>query len=500
METHGTERPREAPTSAKIASELRWHGGGQIAGELAFYVMVIVLGALLEPRAFGIVALGMVVVRVATLLAQEGTGGSIIAAADLARADVYSTLRLNLALGAGLTAVVVVAAEPLTRTFASGADANVLRVLAAIVLLASAGAIPAALLKRALDFRRFSLVSGSAAVITALSAIVAAFAGAGVWALVVRQVLYHGLVAIFAWTSARSVLRTLPARHESDGRARRPPGRLPFFVIAASTLTAMTLDNLVVGAVTDATQLGLYSLAFTLGFAPLTQLSWRIGQVLFPAAAATADLEAVGRRTVRVVRVTALLLLPFVPVAVAIAPALLPGVFGDEWSGMVAPFQLLLAVGVLHAVLNTIGESLSGTGNVRFRAWIDTLWALGTLALVGVLASLWGIRGAALAHLIAFVPLAAAYALAGARRIGSDARALWTGTRDIALPALAQTAVTVAMLEALGDAGPWRAGIAAALGGLLVLLLLLWRAPSRPLADGRAIIVMMLPRRTAAGA
>lgn len=498
MERDRSEPGHAGPSSGRIAYALRWHAGGQLAGEITFYAMVIVLAALLEPRAFGIVALGMVVVRVASLLAQEGTGGSIIAARDLARSDVHATLRFNLALGGVLTIAVAASAGVLTSTFASGGDPDVLRALSVIILLASLGAVPTALLKRALDFKRFSLVTAVAAVVTSVCAVGAALVGAGVWALVVRQVLYQALVAGLAWLVARPVFAALPDRERGDGRPRLPPGRLPFFIVAASTLLAMTMDNLVVGAITDAAQLGLYSLAFTLGFAPLTQLSWRLGQVLFPAAAATGDRESVGRRTVRVVRVTSLLLLPVVPVAAALAPAAIPGLFGDEWRGMVAPFQLLLLVGILHAVLNTIGESLSGTGNIRFRAWTDTAWAFATLGLVAAFTVADGIRGAALAHLLAFVPLAGAYVVYGARRIGTDVRALWRAERGILVPVAAQGIVTFAVFEALSGQPVGTAGSLAAAAGLVTLLVLLRVAPSRPLADGRAAFAMVLPRRAAA--
>lgn len=496
MQADGTEGAQTAPTTERIAGALKWHAAGQAAGELAFYAMVLVLAALLDPEAFGIVAVGMVIVRVATLFAQEGSVGSIIAARELIRSDVRATLRLNLVLGSVLTLAVVAGAEWLTEAFADGGDPDVLRALAVIVLLASISAVPQGVLRKHLDFRRFSLVTGGAAVLTSVCAIAAAVLGAGVWALVVRQVLYQALVAGFAWVAAAPLMQSLPEAREPNERPGLPPGRTPFLIVASAFLMAMTIDNLVVGAITDATQLGLYSLAFTLAFAPLTQLSWRLGQVLFPAAAATTDLKAVGRRTVRMVRVTGLLMLPLVPVGVALAPSVLPGLFGSEWEGMVAPFQIMLVVGLLHAVLNTIGEGLSGTGNIRFRAWTDMSWGLGTLALVAVFVSLGGIREAALAHLVAFVPLACAYVGWGLRLIGSDVPAFWRATRAVVGPLLAQAAVTLAVLEAAGDS--FGGGIAASAAGLVVLVLLLWRAPSRPLDDARAALTLMLPRRTAA--
>ena len=142
--------------------------------------------------------------------------------------------------------------------------------------------------------------------------------------------------------------------------------------------------------------------------------------MLFPAAAATVDLATVARRTLVSVRMMGLILLPFVPPAIVLAPVALPGLLGDEWKAMVAPFQILLVVGVGQAMVGMIGESLSGTGNIGWRARVNAVWAAGMVGALIVLVSEDGIRGAAWAHALLFVPLALAYGTLGARKIGLD--------------------------------------------------------------------------------
>jgi hypothetical protein len=121
---------------------------------------------------------------------------------------------------------------------------------------------------------------------------------------------------------------------------------------------------------------------------------------------------------IRVLRMTAVLLLPVVPPAVALAPWL-PRLLGPEWLGMVVPFQVLFFVGVGHALLNVIGEFLAaGSDSVVFRARVSVVWALGMVGALVVLVSVLGIRVAAVAHALLFVPLAAAYVFRGSRHLG----------------------------------------------------------------------------------
>lgn len=477
---------------------------GQGTSDVVWYGMLVVLAALLPPEAFGTVAASMAVVRVANLVMESGTAGAVVAARDLTLEEANQAQRLNVAVGAALTVLIAGSAGLLLPVVAEGGDPNVLRVLALAVVAGGFGVVPQALLRKSLDFRRVSLVTMVSAVTTAAAAVVAGLAGAGVWALVVRQLLYQGVVSALAAVAARPVRALLPRRPAGPRPGRGlfragPKHSSGFLVVGASALAAMTLDNLIVGAVTDARQLGFYSLAFTLGFAPLTQVSWRLGQVLFPAAAATADLATVGRRTARMMRVLTLVLWPLAGVAIAVAPAAIPSLFGSEWNPMVVPFQILIVVGLSHAVANVIAESLSGTGNIGFRAWCDAPWAALTLVGVGAAGAVGGIEAAAAVHLLTVGALIAAYVGFGSHRVGTTPAAIWRGLRGVLVPVLAQLAVTVTLLRLLDEENDWVAGIAASLAGLVVLIVLLAAAPSRPLADGRELL-SLVRRRTPSGA
>ena len=473
---------------------------GRVASQVTWYSMVLVLAALLPPKDFGTVAAGLGIVGVATLLMQSGTGGSIIAARMLGWTDVRRALIRNLAAGVVLTGLIVATGGPIARAISEGGDPDVLRVLGVSVTVTALSVVPLALLRKAMHFKRLAAVNTGAAVLTSVIAIVAAVLGAGVWALVLRQLLLQALVASFAWLAVRDVVGDLRST-SSDGTAVRRTERLSFLVVSVSSFLALSLDNVAVGAATNATQLGFYALAFALAFAPLTQFSWQLGGVLFPAAAATSSLETVGRRAVQVVRVMGLILFPVVPAAIALAPIVLPALLGPEWRPMVVPFQVLLVVGVSHAVYNTIADSLSGTGNIGFRARCESAWAVATI--LGVIAGTqaFGIRGAAIAHLIVFVPLGLAYILVGTRRIGTDARRLWEGLRDVVAAVAVESAVIAAVIAAL-DAAAVNDAVAATIAvlvGLLAALAVLWRAPSRPLTDARAVAERLLSRTRRSG-
>ena len=493
----GRAGPPRPPSVRRLVRQVEWMGAGHLVTQLAFYAMVLVLAALLPPRAFGTVAIGLVIVSVASLVMQSGMTGAIIAGRALTRRELRAALVRTVTVGLAFTGAIALLAGPIVAFLAEGGDAAAVRGLSLTVAFAGLAVVPVAVIKKELEFRRHAIVFASSAVLTSLAAILAAVAGAGVWALVIRQVAFQALVAAFAWIAVRDLLPRALVPAEVAARDSRREDRRAFLLVAVATFLALTLDNMVVGASTTAADLGFYALAFTLGFAPLTQLSWQLGHVLFPAAAATPDLATVARRTLKTMRITAIVLFPLVPPAIALAPVLLPALFGDEWRPMVAPFQLILIAGAGHAVANVLGEALSGTGNIGFRARVDPLWGVGTLAAVFVLVQTVGIRGAALAHLLAFLPLACFYATVGARLIGASARDVWSSLRGVVVPVAVQAAASALVWVALRDASGGRgvAATAAAAAGLAVALVLLALAPSKPLRESRALLALAVGGR-----
>jgi O-antigen/teichoic acid export membrane protein len=183
-------------------------------------------------------------------------------------------------------------------------------------------------------------------------------------------------------------------------------------------------------------------------------------------------------------------MLPLLPVAIVLAPQLLPAILGDEWQAMVAPFQVLLIVGIGQAIVNFIGEALSGLGEIAFRAKINVAWCVATFAALLVLVPADGIRGAAFAHLAVFVPYAAVYATVGARRAGTSARELWDAIRPIVLAVGWQSAATAAVAIGLSGAGTAK-GLAACAGvlvGLSVIAVILTRGQRGPAREAIAVL------------
>ena len=487
-----------APTMGSVTRGVSWKVLSVVVGQGSWYASLFVLAVLVPPRDFGVVAVGAAGVSFTLMILESGTGGSLIIAPELAPASVRRSLIRTSLGGVAATAVFAALAQPLADVFTGGSDAGVLRVIGLTVGLAAVSIVPNALLSKHLRFKALAQIWIAAAVIASVAAIVAGALGAGVWALAIRILVNQVLVTALTWAAARDLL---PRRAAGARSVPRRPGATAFLIIAGAGFLAWTCDNLVVGAFTNPTQLGLYALAFSLAYAPLTQVSWTVGQVLLPAVAAARDEEVVRRATLKAVRMMALMLLPLAPVAIAVAPGLIPAVLGHKWSGMVFPFQILIVVGVGQGVVNTLGEALAGAGvrSVGLRARIDATWALATIGAIVVGVNVGGIRGAAVAHVVTFCGLAVALAWRGGPAIGLSGNALAGAVRNVAICVAVQAAATAAVTGALDYAGSGMllGGLAGAAAGVLALFAALRLCAPALLSEGRGVVLATVRHRPA---
>ena len=460
-------RSSQTPSLSAVVHAMSWVGTGHVIGQVSWYGSLIVLAALLPPEAFGTVAVGLLMVTAATRLMEAGTRGSIIIAPRVSRDHVATSLALNVGAGVALAGGIFLLAEPMVHTFARNGNAAVVQVLALSVVFWAPTIVPLALLEKRFQFKRRASVQAGSTLVASTLAIVAGVFGAGVWALVIRQVVFQALLAILAWIAARHLV---PPRGTASSRWKwqrlTRQGATGFLLFSLTDFVVFNADYLMVGHLTDAEQLGLYALAFTFAFTPVTQFSSQVGKVLFPAAAAS-DAETVRRRTLAGVRLASLALLPLTPIAIALTPVLVPAVLGERWQGMVPAFQILIVVGVAHALVNIIGESLSGTGHIGFRARVNLVWMIAMIGALALLVPRYGIRGAAVAHLVVYVPVALAYAMWGMRLLGSSPARLGTALRGmlafVALQAVA-TVIVAVVLSSAGTTAAVGAASAACLG------------------------------------
>jgi len=151
------------------------------------FMVQIILARLLLPADYGLVALVMVFILLANVFVQSGFNTALIQKKEADAVDFSSVFYLSLFI-AGILYMTLYLISPFIAEFYRAPQLiNILRVLSITLFFGAFNSIQNAFVARNMMFKKLLFSSLGAILISGTAGIVAAYAGWGVWALVVQQ-------------------------------------------------------------------------------------------------------------------------------------------------------------------------------------------------------------------------------------------------------------------------------------------------------------------------
>ncbi len=152
-------------------------------------VVQIVLARLLSPDEFGMLAIMLVFVNLGNVIVQSGLNTAIIQAPDATERDYSTVFWMSLVTSLVLYTVVFFATPAITDFYAMPQAVWPLRALVSVLIINAYNSVQEAIVARELDFRKTARATVIAGFVSGAVGITLAFYGAGIWALVVQQIL-----------------------------------------------------------------------------------------------------------------------------------------------------------------------------------------------------------------------------------------------------------------------------------------------------------------------
>jgi O-antigen/teichoic acid export membrane protein len=132
-------------------------------------------------------------------------------------------------------------------------------------------------------------------------------------------------------------------------------------------------DYAIVGARLGSAAAGIYWRAFQLAVEYQKKISVIMTQMAFPVLSRAASTEDMFALRLRMVRILTVLIFPLLAGLVALAPVVIPWVFGPAWASAVVPTQILTIAGAATLVIDAVGATFMAAG--RTRALLGYGWA-----------------------------------------------------------------------------------------------------------------------------
>ncbi|MPZ26529.1 MAG: oligosaccharide flippase family protein [Micromonosporaceae bacterium] len=376
--------PPSDPPPGRLRSAVFW-SYALTAGRVGTTTVVLfVLARMLGPAAFGVVAIGVLVLNLAQVLLQQGMISAIVQRDQLT--DDHLDAAFVAMLLAGLVAGAAMAASgPLWALLAGEPQlTTVCLALSPLVPVHALMVVPEAVLRRALQFRAIAVRTLAGALAGGAAGIALAVAGAGLWALVAQQLVTGLASVIVLWV-------VCPWRPSRRPRIRAIRDLWRFSAHSANAGIALTLstraDQFVTGLLFGPVTMGVYRLAVRLPEMLVEVTARSLQQVALPALSRLQDDRAAfARRLVELQHLAAVAGLPLLGVLAGTAEPLV-GLLGPEWAGTELPLQLLCifaAANVYGVLLGPALQAIGHPGRLAALAWLRGLIGVAMFIAIGI--------------------------------------------------------------------------------------------------------------------
>lgn len=346
-----------------VVSGIFWNFVQLVVNQSFNFLLKLVLAKLLFPGEFGIVGMATVFTGFVQVLNDLGVGAALVQKKeDTLRAEHYHTAFWT---GVGwslfLFLVMSFAVAPLAAIFYNKPILeSVIPVLSIGILISPVNLVHKAQLTKQMAFKKLAYIDNVSNIVVGLIALVMAFKGAGVWALVFNSV---GNV-FFAMPLFFRATRWKPA-FICEKKAFKEIFGFGVYTTGSNILNYLynNIDYLLIGKLLGASALGLYTLAFVLTDTFRGRLMAVINNVMYPIYGKKQnDLVAIKKYYLKVVLFNCLLVFPVMIFFIVNGEPFIIHVFGAKWHDTVAPLQILSGSVMLHILVSGNTSLLRGLG------------------------------------------------------------------------------------------------------------------------------------------
>jgi len=187
----------------KASSSFIWRLGERIGSQGVTLLVTIVLARLLEPTAFGEVAIMTVFVAFIQIFVDSGLSTALIRKKDADNLDFKAAFIYNITTGIGLYVIIFLSAPLISNYYQMQNLTPMLRVQSVIVIISALKNIQFAYVSRTMQFKLFFFSTLTGNIVSGVLGIVLAYSGFGTWSLVIQSVFNNAISALILWITVR---------------------------------------------------------------------------------------------------------------------------------------------------------------------------------------------------------------------------------------------------------------------------------------------------------
>lgn len=351
---------------SKLVTGVFWSAVEKYSSTAVALIVSAVLARLVSPEEFGIVSLASVMIAFFSIFTSMGIVPAIIQRKDLTSKNLDSIFTYTIILGA-IVALLFFSCSWFISSFYNNVQLiYVCQLLSLNLFLSSINLVPNALM---LKNQRFKLIAIRTLVIQIVGcslAIWAAYAGWGVYALLISPLLSLLLMFVF---NLYNYPRAIDWTFDKEPLKRIFSYSAYQFLFEVVNYFSRNLDKLIIGRSLNMNALGYYDKSYRLMLMPLQQITSVISPVLQPVLSSLQEQKReMGEKYNRLITFIGHMSFPLAVFLYFSAFELINIVFGNNWNPSVPAFKILALSLPLQMILSTSGSifQASNATNLMF--------------------------------------------------------------------------------------------------------------------------------------
>jgi len=367
-----------------------WDFTGKIMMQGMGFIVSIFLAHLLEPSDFGLIAMIMAIISIASIFSDIGLGAALIQRRRVLQIHYSSVFYFNITIGTLLTLLTFVSAPFIAKFYNNQALIPLVQVVSFSFIIGAISAVQSTKLRKELNYALLTKIKFVASLISGIVGVSLALYGIGVWSLVAQTltqgIIYSALIWIISrWApSAGFSLKALMQLWAFGFR---------MFLVALLETIFTRLDVIIIGRIFPPATLGYFNRAKSLDQIIIEYSSGSLMSVLFPVLSKIKnDLPRFQNIIIKSLGIIVFIVFLLLGNLYLVSHELIILIFGGKWLQSVEYFKILVLSGFGYPLSALLVNVLISRGNSKSFLRLDIYKKI----LFGInltIGFMWGVEG-----------------------------------------------------------------------------------------------------------
>ncbi|MDR0894093.1 MAG: lipopolysaccharide biosynthesis protein [Prevotellaceae bacterium] len=379
----------------QAATGMAWNTIERFSTQGIRFILTILLGRILSPNDYGLLAMLIVFIALAQTVIDSGYSNALIQKKEKQEVDFSTAFYLNLSMSILIYLIFFFSAPWIATFYEQPQLVSITRVFALFLITNTFGAIQMTRLVISLDFKRLAIASLIATIVSGSVGLWMAFHGFGVWTLVYQSLIENVVLVATLWVYTRWIPKRMFS-WQSFRELFSFGSNIMFSNLLHTIYTNMY--SLVIGKLFNASILGYYNRAYTLGQFPVQNFGNVVAKVLYPILCKYQDdNERFNHIFTNYLRIASFLMFPLMIGLAVLAEPTISVLLTNKWLPAVPLFQIVCLALMWLPVMQMNVSVMDAKGNSRYHLRSEVVKKILAVAILllsipfGVTGICWGL-------------------------------------------------------------------------------------------------------------